>query len=207
MPPNRADMAHGSRLLKSWRLQKSAAKFLHALACFSARLWKRISYLLEIRSANFPHAASNPKEFAGKNAGLFFAILKNSMTKILGMLYSVLTERRGAAVKKRHAARSASMKEEWAMYRTLTQRRFMLVFVALVFSAILRLVRVGKKSSIGEAFVFFVIFGAGLWIALQGSDCGGFGTTMIERRDPYFLTFSALSLLSAITMINLTLRR
>ena len=83
----------------------------------------------------------------------------------------------------------------------------MLVFVALVFSAILRLVRAGKKSSIGEAFVFFVIFGAGLWIALQGSDCGGFGTTMIERRDPYLLTFSASSLLSAITMINLTLRR
>ena len=83
----------------------------------------------------------------------------------------------------------------------------MLIFIVLVFSAVLRSIKVDRKASIGEAIIFMGFLSAGLWIALQSSDCGEFGTTIIRKRDPYLLTFSASSLFSVLIMINLASRR
>lgn len=83
----------------------------------------------------------------------------------------------------------------------------MLVFAGLVISVLFRILKLGSDVSTIEAFIFFCIIGIGLWSVLNGADCGEFGTTIIGKRDPYLLAFSVSSILSALVMVYLVLRR
>lgn len=83
----------------------------------------------------------------------------------------------------------------------------MLAFTGLVISLLLRTIRFNRGVSIIEAIIFFCIIGIGLWSVANGIDCGELGTTIIEKRDPYLLVFSASSILSALMMAYLVLRR
>lgn len=83
----------------------------------------------------------------------------------------------------------------------------MLIFIALALSIIFRMARIKKGVSIFEAITFFCILGAAFWVSIQSIDCGEIGTTLSKKLDPYLLAFAASSLLSALTMVYLALRR
>jgi hypothetical protein len=83
----------------------------------------------------------------------------------------------------------------------------MLVFSGLVISLIFRTLRFGSEVNTMEAVTFFCIIGIGLWIVGRGTDCGEFGTTIEDRREPYLLVFLVSCILSTLMMGYLAFRR
>ena len=77
----------------------------------------------------------------------------------------------------------------------------MMLFVALLVSVFVRLLRIKQTVTVVELVLFIVLFLGGIAFVMIGSECGEIGATTLSRMDGYLLSFFLAGMGSIVSLV------